>query len=177
MKKPIKLTTIFVNEKPRYVVRKNRINDVFTKKAVESFYTMKEAEDYISKTQKYDADYIYHISVKSSKDNGKKIASRIISYVEMFVSKNNDINKLDILLDVNSDDELFASVDEAEDYKKHIAMKRKSEYIEPDYFHNASYPEYINISKNDYDDLMEYNPKLIDNNKILGMKVIIRKEN
>lgn len=160
--------TIYIKHTPEYTITKGW-------KAIDSYYTYDEAKKILDKLKKQNNKGNYRLIAKNGKKNGKKISERIVSYLEIFVSKNNDLKKLDRLLNIDENiDILFSDVKETEDYRKDKVMKQKCEYVEPDYENGMKYPKYLSISKEDYKDLIAYNPNIVENNQILGMRLIVR---
>ncbi|MCI9585680.1 MAG: hypothetical protein HFH45_03490 [Bacilli bacterium] len=160
--------TIFVKHTPEYIIRKGW-------EVIDAYYTYEDAKIKIEKLKKQDKKGNYKLVVKDGKKNGKKLSERIMSYLEIFVSKNNDLKKLDKLLKIDENiDVLFSDVEETEDYQKDKVMKQRCEYVEPNYENGIEYPKYLSISNGDYKDLIAYNPNIVENNQILGMKLIVR---
>lgn len=128
-----------------------------------------------------------------SNNSGKDIANRIIVSLEHFVHRGNTNKMLDTILNVTDDEELtlinyelneyFKTVEAKKpnldfDYKKYKALRINNMYpfgfkddnrIDIDYF---DYPANLVISKKDYKKLVEFNPDIVENDKILDMKVI-----
>lgn len=108
--------------------------------------------------------------IEREKDTGKDIARRILNYTETFVRENNCLEKLDNILHTKFKDGCtFSSELKENDPFKYKAMLVKE-------FNGGSgeiYPQYISLTKRDYNCLITYNPSIILNNQILGMKIKI----
>lgn len=112
------------------------------------------------------------------KRDGRQVANRIISYLENYVYRHNDIEKLDEILKVDSDDYLTSDPVITGDFKKDTIMKAKNMQVkEVDYVntnYSDEYPVKISLIKRDYEDLLNYNPDCIIDNKIFGLEVEVR---
>lgn len=117
------------------------------------------------------------ITLRNKRD-GRQVANRIISYLENYVYTHNDIDELDKLLNVKSDDYLTSDPVITLDFKKDSIMKaknlqaKKENYTGKDF--NDEYPIKISIDKRDFEDLIKYNPSCVEDNKIFGLIVEVR---
>lgn len=131
---------------------------------------------------------------KLVEETGQDIINRVISYVENFVSRNKTQEKLDNLIHYTREEELKfidneindfrekmynKKFDDDFDYVKYNILKSKNMYAlnyRPDIlYEGADYPEFLQLEQELFDKIMKYNPNVLDDGKILGMKVRISK--
>ena len=131
---------------------------------------------------------------KLIEETGQDIINRVISYVENFVSRNKTQEKLDDLIHYTREEELKfidneindfrekmynKKFDDDFDYIKYNILKSKNMYAlnyRPDIlYEGADYPEFLQLEQELFDKIMKYNPNVLDDGKILGMKVQLNK--
>lgn len=131
---------------------------------------------------------------KLIEETGQDIINRVISYVENFVSRNKTQEKLDDFIYYTREEELKfidneindfrekmynKKFDDDFDYIKYNILKSKNMYAlnyRPDVlYEGADYPEFLQLEQELFDKIMKYNPNVLDDGKILGMKVQISK--
>ena len=131
---------------------------------------------------------------KLVEETGQDIINRVISYVENFVSRNKTQEKLDDVIHYTREEELKfidneindfrekmynKKFDDDFDYVKYNILKSKNMYAlnyRPDIlYEGADYPEFLQLEQELFDKIMKYNPNVLDDGKILGMKVQINK--